>query len=516
MVLLWMGVSAPALAAAQSFPSDDPVLKRIWDEEVRGSQVSTLMQILTDSIGPRLTGSPGIQAGQDWLVATYTQWGIPARNERYGTWLGWKRGVTHLDLIHPRVRSLEATMLAWSPGTKGAPVEAAPVILAEVADPAGFQAWLPAVRGKFVLISQPMASCRPDSSYKQFALPETFERMLREREAARQAWADRLARTGVSARELPQVLEQAGAAGVLTSLWSQGWGVTKVFNARTREVPTLDLSCEDYGLVYRLAEHGQNPRLRLTADAEFLGNVPVFNTVAEIKGTEKPDEYVMLSAHFDSWDGASGATDNGTGTVTMLEAMRLLKLAYPKPKRTILVGHWSGEEQGLNGSRAFVQDHPEVVSGLQALFNQDNGTGRVVNMSASGLIDASGSVAQWLARIPTEITRVITFAFPGLPAGGGSDNASFICAGAPGLGLGSLNWEYGTYTWHTNRDTYDKVVFDEVRSNAALVAMLAYLASEDPVKVPRNRRIISADARNPSGAWPACVPPARSIEESTR
>jgi hypothetical protein len=126
----------------------------------------------------------------------------------------------------------------------------------------------------------------------------------------------------------------------------------------------------------------------------------VFKGVGEIKGRELPNEYVMLSAHFDSWDGGSGATDNGTGTITMLEAMRILRLVYPNPRRTILVGHWSGEEQGLNGSRGFVADHADIVNGLQALFNQDNGTGRVETMSASGFPDAAANLARYLAVCP--------------------------------------------------------------------------------------------------------------------
>jgi Zn-dependent M28 family amino/carboxypeptidase len=242
----------------------------------------------------------------------------------------------------------------------------------------------------------------------------------------------------------------------------------------------------------------------------------VFNVVAEIKGSQKPDEYVFLSAHFDSWDGSSGATDNGTGTITMLEAMRILKQVYPSPKRTIIVGHWSGEEQGLVGSRAFAADHPEIVRGLQALFNQDNGTGRVVNVSASGLIDATGNLAGWLAHIPREITRNINFGFVGSPAGGGSDNASFACYGAPAFGLGSLSWDYGTYTWHTNRDTFDKIVWDDLKNNVVLTAMLAYLASEDPVTVSRTRANIYNPFTNRPGDWPPCTVPPRKSSEWTR
>jgi Zn-dependent M28 family amino/carboxypeptidase len=193
----------------------------------------------------------------------------------------------------------------------------------------------------------------------------------------------------------------------------------------------------------------------------------------------------------------------------MMEAMRILKVAYPNPRRTILVGHWSGEEQGLNGSRAFAHDHPEIVQGLQALFNQDNGTGRVVNISMQGLTGAGAHFGAWLAKIPQEITGFINLNIPGSPGGGGSDYASFICAGAPAFSLSALNWGYGTYTWHTNRDTYDKIVMDDLRNNATLTAMLTYLASEDPQKVSRERRVLANPRTGEPGQWPQCRDGAR-------
>ena len=515
--------SAPAARAqpggsAQGFATPDPVVRSIFAEGMERSETYALAQTLLDSIGPRLTGSPGMKSGNDWLVSRYTAWGIPARNERYGTWRGWRRGVTHVDLVAPRVRTLEATMLAWSPGTRGA-VDAPVVIIPDAKSRAEFTSWLPNVRGKYVLVSMPQRSCRPDSALRQWATPETFTSMVRQRTEDTQAWNARVAMTGTPAettfalanRTLARKLEAAGARGVITSLWSLGWGVNKIFNARVDRVPVVDLSCEDYGLVYRLAANDQAPVLRVQAESQDLGEVPVFNTIAEIKGSEKPNEYVMLSAHFDSWDGASGATDNGTGTVVMLEAMRILRKVYPNPKRTILVGHWSGEEQGLNGSRAFAADHPEIVRGLQALFNQDNGTGRIVNVSPAGLVDASANLARWAARLPAEISGHINFSFPGAPAGGGSDNAAFICYGAPGFGLGSLNFDYGQYTWHTNRDTFDKIVFDDLKNNATLVATLVYLASEDPETVPRERRIFTPNSQTGlTATWPSCVEPQRS------
>ena len=509
-------MAAAAPLAAQTFPVQDATLQRIWALGMDSSTTWALAQTLTDSIGPRLNGSPGHKAGNDWLLSMYRTWGIEARNEQYGTWRGWDRGATHLDLVKPRVRSLEAMLLAWSPGTGGRNVEAGLAALPDAADSAAFRTWLPSVRGKFVLASMPQMTCRADANIKEFATPELYEKITQEQRAQRTAWAERMRRTGLSTAAMHDAIAAAGARGILTSNWSNGWGVQKIFGTRLTDAPVVDVSCEDYGLLWRLTERNQGPVIRLRADARSLGEVPVFNTIATIPGSEKPDEYVMLSAHFDSWDGSLGATDNATGTVTMLEAMRILREVYPRPKRTIVVGHWGGEEQGLNGSRAFMEDHPEIVRGLQALFNQDNGTGRVTTISTSGFVNAGGHFGRWLARIPTEIARHIDLSTPGNPPGGGSDMASAVCHGAPGFSLGSISWDYGTYTWHTNRDTFDKIMFDEIRNNATLTAMLAYLASEDPELVPRDRRIMPVGRDGQQQVWPVCPAPARKSGDSTR
>lgn len=527
MLTTVLALGGPAPAVAQTFPTGDPVLRRIWTEGMERSQVERLAQTLMDSIGPRLTGSPGMRAASDWVIRTYADWGIAARAENYGTWRGWRRGLGHLDLIRPRVRALEGDLLAWSPGTpRGRPVEGPVVVLPEVPDSAAFAAWLPSVRGKFVAISFPPPTCRPDEAWERFAGaagprrggfpfggptgPTLFERLRQERAAADSAWSRRLAATGYPGRALPGALEHAGALGVLTTNWPQGYGATRVFDARTATVPTFWLGCEDYGLVARLAERNQGPLLRAQADAEFLGEVPNFNTIAEIRGAARPDEYVVLSAHFDSWDGGSGATDNGTGTVIMMEAMRLLRAAYPSPARTVVAGHWNSEEQGLNGSRAFAADHPEVVAGLQALFNQDNGTGLVTTISPLGLLGGADALPRWFARLPTDLTRDLRLDLPGSPSGGGTDHASFICAGAPAVSLGSDSWDYFNYTWHTNRDTFDKVALDNVRRNATLVAMLAYLAASDTARVGRDRRDLPVSPRSGQPqAWPECRDGAR-------
>jgi Zn-dependent M28 family amino/carboxypeptidase len=244
---------------------------------------------------------------------------------------------------------------------------------------------------------------------------------------------------------------------------------------------------------------------------------PVFNTVARIDGSEKPNEYVMLSAHLDSWDAGSGATDNGTGTITMLEAMRILKHAYPRPKRTILIGHWSGEEEGDIGSGAFATDHPDIVKGLQALFNQDNGTGEIDTVQTNGFVDAAPALARWMSRMPSDLTRNITLMLPGIAHNESTDSDAFDCRDAPAFFLTSADWSYTDYTWHTNRDTYDKVNFDEVKRNATLVAMFAYQASEDPSTVSRTRRTPPIDARTgKTMEVPSCDPVPRSWAASQR
>jgi hypothetical protein len=467
--------------AAQNFPTDDAVIEGIWNEGMENSQAWTIGQAMLDSIGPRLTGTPAVDRANRWAQAVMSGWGVEARVENYGTWKGWERGVTHVDLLEPRVRTLEATLMAWSPGTDGS-AEGGVVTFPKAEDAAGFDAWLPSVEGNFVALAMPRHSCRPLS----------------------------LESIGYEPAEMIAAIEDAGALGILWSDWTGGWGSRRVFALNTRfgaattTIPAVDLSCEDYGLVWRLARKDQGPKLRVVAESTMMEDVPVANVIGEIRGTELPNEYVVLSAHFDSWDGASGATDNGTGSIVMMEAMRILSEVYPNPRRTIVVGLWASEEQGLNGSRAFVFDHPEVIEGLQAAFNQDNGTGQIDTASPMGIVSASANIADWMSRVPRDITGQIDLSFPGSPSSGGSDHASFICSGAPTVGLSSSSWDYFGYTWHTNLDTFDKIVWDNVQNNATLVAMLAYLASEDE-RVSREVRANVVDFETGKPAeWPTC------------
>jgi carboxypeptidase Q len=497
-----VGFALPLVA--QTPVSTDPVIARMWTLGMDSSHTWDIAQVFLDSIGPRLTGTPNAKAASDWVIKTYKSWGIDAKTEQYGTSRGWRRGHSHIDLVKPRVRTLEATMLGFSPGTGGKDLTATTVILPMVKDSAEFVRWLPAVKDKFVLISAAYPTCRPEEEWQAMGTPESKARMDTTIVRLTSEWTTRLRNTGYPVTagnptgHLGVRLEKAGAAGVIVSNFasplSGAWGTFTVYDTKNTRAPALSMSCEDYGLLYRLTERKQGPMLRVNLDAQSLGSVPALNTLATIPGTEKPNEYVMLSAHFDSWDGSQGATDNGTGTIAMMEAMRLLKTVYPRPKRTIIVGHWPGEEQGIIGSRAYAYDHPEIVRGLQALFNQDNGTGRIQSTSGVGLPDGGAHLQQWLGKLPAFFQSQVRYSGVGSPATGGTDNAAFDCYGAPGFSLNSLGWDYSTYTHHTNRDSFDKIVFDDLKGNATMIAMLAYLASEDPTFVTRERADLTATA----------------------
>ncbi|SDW38810.1 M20/M25/M40 family metallo-hydrolase [Aequorivita viscosa] len=488
----------------------DRVVQGILDEGYNNSQLEILGHELMDDIGPRLVGTPQMQKAHDWAVAKYKSWGIPAENQQYGEWKGWERGITHIDMMHPRVQSLRGTQLAWNPGTSKKGVTAECIVLPEIKDSIAFQKWLPNVKGKFVLVAMKQPTGRPDYNWEEWATPESFEKMKNERKAQTEAWNDNMRRSGYDRRSIIAALENAGAAGIVDSYWSKGFGANKIFAARTKKIPTVDVQLEDYTMLYRMVEHGDKPKIHIVAESKDLGVAPAFNTIAEIKGTEKPDEYVILSAHFDSWDGGTGATDNGTGTLVMMEAMRILKKVYPNPKRTILAGHWGSEEQGLNGSSAFVEDNPKIVKNLQAAFNQDNGTGRAVKINGAGFLHSYDYISRWLQAVPDTISKHIETTFPGWPASGGSDNATFVAAGAPAFNLSSLSWSYWNYTWHTNLDTYDKIVFDDVQNNAILAAIMAYMASEDPGTTSREQINLPINERTgEQQKWPTPRTPER-------
>ena len=494
----------------------DEVVQKMIDEVYNNSQVEKLSHELFDVIGPRLVGTPQMKNAHDWAVNKYESWGIKSYLHEWGVWRGWERGITHIDMLKPRVRTLAGRQLAWSPSTSKRGVTAELTKIPQINNKEDFEQWLKTIKGKFILVSQNQITGRPDSQWEEYSTEESFEKMKKDRDKISEDWYSNIRKSGYGYRDISKAFEDAGAVGLISSYWSKAFGANKVFSARTDKIPNVDLNLEDYTMLYRMVENGINPTVKIISTSTEHGVVPTFNTIAEIKGVEKPNEYVILSAHFDSWDGSQGTTDNGTGTIVMMEAMRILKKFYPNPKRTIMVGHWGSEEQGLNGSRAFVEDYPKIVENTQAVFNQDNGTGRVVSISGQGFLNSYDYLSRWLSAVPQDVTKHIETDFPGMPGSGGTDHASFVAAGVPAFNLSALDWEYWNYTWHTNLDSYDKIVFDDLKNNVILTAILAYKASEDNEKASRERRILPKSSINPrtgrpmrSRGWPSVRKPNR-------
>lgn len=493
---------------AQNFQQNkQAVYNQIINEVETNNQLEHLAFELLDEIGPRLVGSPQMEQAHNWVVATYKKWNIKAENIPYGEWKSWQRGTTEITMTSPRIKSIEGTQLAWNSNTKKA-VEAEVVAMPVFQSKNDFENWARSVKGKIVMISQYQKSGRPENQWKEHAIEEDFNTYKNEKTDDLTAWNNSIKATGKSLRELVEYSETKGAAGFVQSYNTGTMGANRIFYSFAQTVPMVDVSLEDYGLLYRLAANGKSPKIKINTQSKNLGNTQTFNTIATIPGKTRPNEYVMLSAHLDSWDGAQGATDNGTGTILMMEVARLIQKYAPNNDRTIVIGHWGSEEQGLNGSRAYIMDHPTEVQKIKVLFNQDSGTGRINYIGGQGFVNSYDYLGNWLQSVPEHIRKHIKTDFPGMPQGGGTDNASFVAAGIPAFNLSTQNWDYGQYTWHTNRDTYDKIVFKELEKNVITTTLLTLEAANDPNDISNEKRVLPKD-----NEWPTIKEPKWSAED---
>ena len=483
------------------------IYEKIAAETRSNSQLEQLATELLDEIGPRLVGSPEMKKAHDWVTETYAKWNIKAENIAYGEWKSWQRGTTEITMTYPRLKSLEGTQLAWNTSTKKA-TESEVVIMPLFKNAGEFERWVPSVKGKIILVSQYQNSGRPESQWKEQAAEEDFAAYKAAKEQSLNDWNNSIKATGKTIRELVSYLEDKGATGFIQCYNTGIMGSNRIFYSFAKKAPMVDVSLEDYGLLYRLTKNGKAPKVRINAQSKDLGTSRTFNTIATIPGKSKPNEYVMLSAHLDSWDGAQGATDNGTGTILMMEVARLIQKYSPDNDRTIVIGHWGSEEQGLNGSRAYVMDHPSEVQKIKVLFNQDSGTGRINYIGGQGFTGSYNYLGNWLQHVPEPVRKYIKTDFPGMPQGGGTDNASFIAAGIPAFNLSTQNWDYGSYTWHTNRDTYDKIVFPELEKNVVTTAILTLEAANDPNDISNEKRVLPTNTE-----WPTVKEPKRNSKD---
>ncbi len=501
-----------AAAQAQS-PADPDINKKIRQEEADHSQIMHTMHFLADVYGPRLTGSPNHKAAADWAIQQMTAWGF--ENAHLEPWdfghPGWMNERASGYMISPIKDQLTFKVLAWTPSTKGT-VKAQVFQLFPPDKPTKekLTAYLDSVKDKvkkrMVMVGKaevvPVVIDVPARRMDDKAAVERYDpknpnagQFGRGGPGGGQNQPEPGVLTGAQINEQIDQFLVANRAVLRVNDARMGNGHIRAFQNRTYDpakvLPTVVLRNEDYGRIARVMADGSPVELEFNiVNRLYPEGKTSYNTVAEIPGTDKKDEVIMLGGHLDSWHSATGATDNAIGCAVMMEAARILKSLGVKPRRTIRVALWSGEEEGLLGSQAYVKEHfgtaeepkPEFAK-FNGYFNVDSGTGRIRGASVFGPPEDADILRQAMApfadlgvagAIPSKSRRL-----------GGTDSTSFSQAGLPGIGLGQDPIEYFTDTWHTNLDTYERIIEDDVKKEAIVVAAAVYqLAMRDDM-LPR-------------------------------
>lgn len=500
--------------AAPAEPVDQDIVWKIRREATDRSEIMRTLHVLTDVYGPRLTGSPNLRKAQDWLVQRATAAGL--KNAHLEEWdfghPGWANEKIAVHLVSPVKDSLVVEALAWTPGTNGTTTASAIIVTPpERPTQADADRFFNRLRGNLknraVLIGQPAvldvtidppAKRRDDNEARaQFSPNPPPSPFGAPAPAAPAAPADpKLAPLTADQfqDQLNQFLKDQGAALRVNDAGREH-GQIRAFNNRnfdvTKAVPTVVMRNEDYGRIARLIANGHPVELEATIiNQTYPEGKTQHNVIAEIPGTDKAQEVVMLGGHLDSWHAATGATDNAIGVSTMFEAIRILQAIGVKPRRTIRLALWSGEEQGLRGSVAYVAQHfgtfenpkPEYEH-FAGYFNIDSGTGRARGMTVFGPPTAANVLRPLLA--PFAGNGVMGATATRSRARGGSDHTSFNEVGLPGIGVGQDPIEYGTHTWHTNLDTYERVIESDAQQSAMAIAAAVYHLSMRDEKLPR-------------------------------
>ena len=483
--------------AAQNGSGD--MLSRIRKEALDHSQIMKTMHMFTDLYGPRLTGSPNHKAAADWAVKQMTAWGF--ENAHLEPWdfkhPGWLNERLTAHLISPVKDPLVCEVLAWTPSTKGTvQANAFQLVLPERVSQDQlkllFNNYKAKVRGKIVLIGKPATipvNLNPPS--KRLSDEQAQQRFGPNPRPfptpSPTPTPDPNAPPPLSNRQVDEQLDaflKENGALVRVNDAGREFRQIRAFNNRTFDVnkviPTVVMSNEDFGRISRILNDGTDVVLEFNiVNHVYPEGSTSYNTIAEIRGSDKADEVIMLGGHLDSWHAATGATDNAIGCSIMMEAARILKTLGVKPRRTIRVALWSGEEQGLLGSQAYVKEHfgsfEDQKPGFEKFggyFNIDSGTGRVRGASVFGPPEA-GSILREILE-PFKADGVVGAGPTRSRRLGGSDNTSFNQAGLPGIGMGQDPIEYGSHTWHTNLDTYERILEDDVKEDAMVVAWAVY------------------------------------------
>jgi len=496
-------VAVPLLLLAEE-KVDLAIVNRIKSEAFENSKVMDHLFFLTDVHGPRLTGSPNFQAAADWAVQRLTEYGLTAKQEKWGPFgRGWASKHFELAMVEPQYQPLIAIPLAWTAST-GRTVTGEP-ILAAIDTEADFEKYKGKLQGKVVMLmkpqplaieTKPLGRRYTDSELSDvFTAPDPGRNIpgangrptadeARERRDKRLAFRDKLA----------VFLKDEGA---LLALSYSGDGGTVFAMAGGSEDPkrpipiaSAVLTPEHYNRIARLIDHKIPVKLQFNVQNEiYEGNRDSLNVVAEIPGGRKKDEIVMLGAHLDSWQGGTGATDNAAGSAVIMEAARILKSLDLKMDRTVRLALWGGEEEGLYGSKAYVKQHfadretmklaPEHAK-LAGYFNYDNGTGKIRGIYLQGNDMVRPIFEAWM--LPFKDLGMTTTSIRNT---GGTDHTSFDAVGLPGFQFIQDPIEYETRTHHTNMDVYDRLQPGDLMEASAILASFVYNAATRDEMLPR-------------------------------
>ena len=485
------------------------VINKIKEEGSKNSKVMDIAFHLTDVSGPRLTTSPGFMRAANWAKEELTKNGLVNANlEPWGEFgKGWQQERCYLAMVPPYYVPLMAIPRAWTGSTPGKKMITSEIVLIKAKDTIELMQYAGKLKGKIVMTWSPVVlkpSFEPDgrryadSSLEKMAMATSGPQTNRPRPQI-----DSVQRTAMLGRqalqrkfndfynqEKPALVLSINASGNDGTIFVSGGGS---YAKDGVEGPAMVmLSSDDYLRLQRLAESGI--KVELEADVKtkfFTHDLNGYNVVAEIPGSDPTlkDELVMLGGHLDSWHGATGATDNAAGCAVMMEAVRILKATGVQPRRTIRIALWSGEEQGLFGSRNYVKNHfadPAKMelkpdhSKVSAYFNLDNGSGKIRGVYLQGNKNAGTVFEQWLAPFKEMGASTIT-----INNTGGTDHLAFDAVGIPGFQFIQDELEYDTRTHHTNMDTYDHLVPDDLKQAAIIVATFVYNAAQRDEKIPR-------------------------------
>ncbi|HET9360613.1 MAG TPA: M20/M25/M40 family metallo-hydrolase [Vicinamibacterales bacterium] len=509
-------VGASALLLAQERPDLD-VFWKIRQEGTSRSQIMRTLHVLTDVHGPRLTGSPNLKAAGEWAVEQMHAWGL--KNGRLEPWNfghpGWTNERLAAYIVSPVKDSLVAEVLAWTPGTSGL-VRGAAIQMTPPRQPtqeeltAYLEPLKTVVKGKMVLVNPPQ---QVPVTFNPVPLRREDSDLLAQLNAPPAAPAGRgggpqqagqpgptgqPARRPVAPRQVEEQLNAflvANGASVRLNDAGRDHGQIRAFDNRTYDVtkapPTLVMRNEDYGRIWRLLDDKRTVELEFDiVNRTYPEGRTSYNVVAEIPGTDKADEVVMLGGHLDSWHAATGSTDNAIGCAVMMEAARILSAIGVRPRRTIRVALWSGEEQGLLGSQAYIREHfgsfeeqKPAFATLAAYFNIDNGTGRTRGMTVFGPNEAATVLREAVASFAD--LGVLGVNSTRSRQAQSTDAFSFAAAGLPGINALQDPIQYQTYTWHTNLDTYERVIEDDVKKSAIVLAAAVYHVAMRDQMLPR-------------------------------